>query len=113
LRAYGTLDEITRQLSQLRTVEVLLTRAEDIDRASEMVRGHIEPGAEVTASPAELAVRFRTARAEEELAGLLAALVGAGLGVTQFREVQTDLEEAFMTVAMAGEPGPDAPREQR
>ena len=29
---------------------------------------------------------------------LLAALVAAGLGVTQFREVQTDLEEAFMTV---------------
>ena len=30
---------------------------------------------------------------------LLAALVMAGIVVTQFREVQTDLEEAFMTVA--------------
>ena len=30
---------------------------------------------------------------------LLAALVNAGVGVTQFREVQTDLEEAFMIVA--------------
>jgi ABC-2 type transport system ATP-binding protein len=113
LRAYGTLDEITRQLSQLRTMEVLLTSAESIDRVVDLVRSHVEPGAEVSASPAELAVRFRTAKAEEELAGLLAALVGAGLGVTQFREVQTDLEEAFMTVAMAGEPDADKRREKR
>jgi ABC-2 type transport system ATP-binding protein len=112
LRAYGTLDEITRQLSQLRTMEVLLTSAEAIDRVAALVRSHVEPGADVSASPAELAVRFRTAKAEEELAGLLAALVGAGLGVTQFREVQTDLEEAFMTVAMAGEASPDKRREK-
>jgi hypothetical protein len=33
--------------------------------------------------------------------------VSAGLGVTQFREVQTDLEEAFMTVARStGERAP-------
>ena len=31
LRAFGTLEEITRQLSQLRPMEVLLTRAEQID----------------------------------------------------------------------------------
>ena len=112
LRAYGTLDEITRQLSQLRTMEVLLTSADRIDRIVELVRSQVEPGADVSASPAELAVRFRTAKVEEELAGLLATLVGAGLGVTQFREVQTDLEEAFMTVAMAGEPGADKRQEE-
>jgi len=105
LRALGTLDEIARQLSQLRTVEVLLTRADGLDRAAEVVRRHAEPGAEVTTSPAELAVRFRTARSEEELAGLLTDLVRAGLEVTQFREVQSDLEEAFMTVATGAEPG--------
>ena len=69
----------------------------------EVVRTHLEPGAEVTASQAEAVVRFRTAKSEEDLAGLLAALVGAGLGVAQFREVQTDLEEAFMTVARSTE----------
>jgi len=53
----------------------------------------------VSESPAEFAVRFRTARAEDELAALLAALVAAGVGVAQFREVQTDLEDAFMTVS--------------
>jgi ABC-2 type transport system ATP-binding protein len=48
-------------------------------------------------------VRFRTARREEELAELLAALVGADMGVEQFREVQTDLEEAYLTVAQETE----------
>jgi ABC-2 type transport system ATP-binding protein len=99
LRAYGTLSEIARQLSPLRTMEVLLARSDDVDRAADLVRRQLEPGAEVTPSAAEFAVRFRTAKEEEELAGLLSALVSAGIAVTQFREVQTDLEEAFMTVA--------------
>ncbi len=103
LRAFGTLAEITGQLSQSRPMEVLLTRADHIDAVVEVVRKQLEPGAEITTSPAEAVVRFRTARSEEELAGLLAALVGAGLGVAQFREVQTDLEEAFMTVARSDE----------
>jgi ABC-2 type transport system ATP-binding protein len=103
LRAFGTLADIGRQLSQSRPMEVLLTRADQIDPVVEVVRKHLEEGAEVTASPAEAVVRFRTAKSEEDLAGLLAALVGAGLGVAQFREVQTDLEEAFMTVARTAE----------
>jgi ABC-2 type transport system ATP-binding protein len=106
LRALGTLDEITRQLHPLRPFEVLLTDADPLDRVVEVVRENLEPDAEVEASPAEAAVRFRTARGEEELAALLAALAAAGLGITQFREVQSDLEEAFMTVARA-----DADRE--
>src|ERR1043166_3393594 len=48
LRAYGTLEEITRQLSQLRPMEVLLTNAEQMNRAVEVVRRHVEPGAEIT-----------------------------------------------------------------
>jgi ABC-2 type transport system ATP-binding protein len=103
LRAYGTLAEIGRQLSQQRTMEVLLTRADAIERVAEVVRRHVEPGMEVTGSPAESAVRFRTAKGEEQMAGLLAELTAAGVGVAQFREVQTDLEEAFMTVAREGE----------
>jgi ABC-2 type transport system ATP-binding protein len=103
LRAFGTLDEITRQLSQLRPMEVLLMRAEQIDRAAEIIRQHIEPGAEISTSAAEMTVRFRTAKSEEELARLLAALVAAELEVTQFREVQTDLEEAFMIAARTEE----------
>src|SRR5439155_18017043 len=103
LRALGTLEEITRQLNPLRPMEILLTRAEQMDRVAAIVRQHTEPGAEIRCLEAEAVVWFRTARREEELAGLLAALVGAGLGIAQFREVQTDLEEAFMTVARSEE----------
>jgi ABC-2 type transport system ATP-binding protein len=103
LRAFGTLDEITRQLRQLRPMEILLVRAEDLDRAVQMVRQNIEPDAEISSSPTEATVLFRTAKPEEELAGLLMALVTAGIGVAQYREVQTDLEEAFMIVARSDE----------
>jgi ABC-2 type transport system ATP-binding protein len=112
LRACGTLEEISRQLRQLRPMEVQLVRADDIDKAVALVREHIEPGAEITSSPVEAEVLFRTARREEELAGLLKALIAAGVEVAQFREVQTDLEEAFMTLARAGknaESDADAP----
>jgi ABC-2 type transport system ATP-binding protein len=84
-------------------MEVLLATAEQMDRVVEVVRRHIEPDAEITRSAAEAVVRFQTALRETELAGLLAALVAAGVGVTQFREVQTDLEEAFMTVARSAD----------
>jgi ABC-2 type transport system ATP-binding protein len=105
LRALGTLDEIARRLRQLRPMEVQLAHAGQIDRVVEVVRQHVEPGAEITSSVTEAVVRFQTVKREEELVGLLAALVAAGLEVTQFREVQTDLEEAFMTVARSdGEP---------
>ena len=99
LRAFGTQEEVTRQLSPLRAMEVLLTDANRISQVVEVVRQHLEEGAEVHSSPAEAVVRFRTARREEELAKLLAALISSGMEVAQFREVQTDLEEAFLTVA--------------
>jgi ABC-2 type transport system ATP-binding protein len=101
LRAVGTLAEISRQLRPMRPMEVFLAQADGVDRVVALLRNHIEPGAEITASYAEAVVRFRTARREEELTGLLEALTAAHVGVTQFREVQTDLEEAFMTLARA------------
>jgi ABC-2 type transport system ATP-binding protein len=101
LRAFGTLTEVTRQLSPLQEMEVELTRPEAIERVKALVQQYVEPGAEIHSSAAESVVRFRTARSEEELAGLLAALVRDDLGVAQFREVQSDLEEAFLNVARA------------
>jgi len=103
LRAYGTLEEITRQLQQLRPMEVLLADAGQIDRAEAIIRSHIESNAEIRSSSAEAVVWFRTAKREQELAGLLTALVAANVVVAQFREVQTDLEEAFMTLARTEE----------
>jgi ABC-2 type transport system ATP-binding protein len=107
LRAYGTLDEITRSIRQVRTIEVLLTRADQIDLATRVIRAGVEPGMEVTSSPAESTVRFQTGKREEELAGVLTALVAAPVAITQFREVQTDLEDAFMTVARQAEDDAD------
>ena len=54
-------------------MEVLLAHAEQVDRAAEIVRRHLEPGAEVNPLPAEATVLFRTAKREEDLTGLLSA----------------------------------------
>ena len=99
LRAFGTVQEIGRQVSQQRTIELNLVSAEQVAAAAAIVRQSIEASAEVTEVPAEATVRFRTATREEELGNLLARLVQGGMRVTQFREVQTDLEEAFMSFA--------------
>jgi len=40
-----------------------------------------------------------TARSEDELAGMLKVLVSENIEVAQFREVASDLEDAFLTVA--------------
>jgi ABC-2 type transport system ATP-binding protein len=64
---------------------------------------------EVSGSPAECTVRFQTGEREEELAGVLTALVSAPVVVAQFRQVQTDLEDAFLTVAKQAEDGVVAP----
>jgi len=103
LRALGTLDEIARQLSPQRTMEVILTRPEMLDPAADIVRRIVGAGEEVTTSPTESAVRVRTSKTDDVLAGLLGEIVSAGLRVTQYREVQTDLEEAFMTAARVGD----------
>ena len=81
-------------------MEALLTQVNALDTATAVIRNHLEADAEVTASPAEhMWSAFRTAKGDDELAELLTALIAAKVGVNQFREVQTDLEEAFMAVA--------------
>lgn len=99
LRAFGTVEEIGRMVSQQRTIEAQLVSAEQLSAAADVIRQAIEPGAELTESPEESAVRFRTALSESQLGDLLSELVRGGLRVTQFRELQTDLEEAFLSFA--------------
>jgi ABC-2 type transport system ATP-binding protein len=106
LRAFGTVDQISRQVSQRRTCEVHLTGAEHVARAAAIVRRAIESESEVTEATDEEVVRFRTAISEAELGNLLAELVRAGIPVSQFHEVQTDLEEAYMSFATAPQPQP-------
>jgi ABC-2 type transport system ATP-binding protein len=99
LRAFGTVDEIGRQVSQKRTIEAILNTAEQVPTAAGIIRQLIEQGAEIVEVPAEATVRFRTSHPESELKTIVARLVQGGIEITQFREVQTDLEEAFMSFA--------------
>lgn len=99
LRAYGTVEEIGRQVSHQRTVEIQLVDVSQVPQAAAIVRQTAEPQAQVVEALAESAVRFRTSFHEQELASVLTALIRAGVQVAQFREVQTDLEEAFLTFA--------------
>jgi len=98
LRAFGTLDEILHTVSERRIMEVQLTDAETVQHAADVIRNFEGPSAEVVPSHAEALVRFQTNRPDQELAGLLAELVQAGLGLSQFREVPTDLEDTFLSI---------------
>ena len=102
LRALGTVDQISRMVSQERTIEVQLANRDQLARGAEIALTHLEPGAAVAQVPAEGVIRFRTARPEAQLADLLAGLIQGGVKVSQFRELQTDLEEAFMSFANLG-----------
>ncbi len=106
LRAFGTLEEIMRKVSQQRTIEVQLTSAEHVARAEELIRKLVEPGEQVVVSAAESIVRFPTKKSEQELATLLASLVSANLGISQFRELQADLEDTFLSITQATETQP-------
>jgi len=103
LRAAGTVEEIGRMISQKRTIEVQLESADQIPAAISVIRRLVEPDSDVTGSEAEAMVRFSTIKSETELGDLLAELVQAGIRFSQFRELQTDLEDAFMTFARPGE----------
>ena len=103
LMAFGMLDDILRQLDQHRMMEVQLASTEAMEQAVTLLRESLQAGTEINTSLAESTIRFRTALDEAALSQVLAKLVQAGVLVTQFRELQTDLEDAFMTVTRRGE----------
>lgn len=105
LRAFGSLSSIMKRVSQERTVEVQLSAAHELESAAVIIEEfHHEKCA--TISETELIVRFRTQRRDEELGELLALLVRGGIHVTQFRELSTDLEDAFLSVTREDEAKP-------
>lgn len=111
LRAFGTLDEIMRDVQQRRTFEILLVSHDQVARVAETVRcwlreragEDVADPADVIGADAELMVRFCTHLNDRDVAPLLSHLVIQGETVVQFREVATDLEDAFLSVANAGE----------
>ncbi len=114
LRAAGTVDTIMRQIQQRRTFEVMLLEETALVPVAETLQawlgeneGDLAPkGNEITQSETERIVRFSTALTDEQLSPLLGRLIAGGETILQFREVTTDLEDAFLHVA--GESNQDA-----
>jgi len=100
LRAFGTLDQIMQAIRQRRTFEVQLVEGGKAEEVAAAVTTGLDESEQrsVVAHEAEAVVRFQTSRSDADLAELLGGLVRANLGVAQFREVPTDLEDAFLTV---------------
>ena len=103
LRAFGTLQEVTRELSQMRTMEIQFLSVHGLTQIGDKIRKMLEPTAEVKVSEAELIIRCRTSATDETMAGVLRQLIMDGDKVAQFREVAADLEEAFITASRAAE----------
>jgi ABC-2 type transport system ATP-binding protein len=99
LRAFGTVDEVMSSLCPQRNYEIQLTSASHVAQAEKVLGQLLLDSEPLTSSPAELTLRFPTVRTEPELAELLNQLVAAKLPVTQFRELTSDLEDAFLSVA--------------
>lgn len=99
LRAFGSVDEVMGKLCPQRNFEVQLASAEHIPQAQKLLSDALLDSEPLTASPAELTLRFPTVRTESELAELLQKLIAAKLPITQFRELTSDLEDAFLSVA--------------
>ncbi len=107
LRAFGTVDSIMKDIQQRRTFEIQLLNRERVADATVSVQDWLDrqasrekggPG-KATGAEAEQMVRFNTSLADDEVAPLLAELIQQGQPVAQFREVATDLEDAFLHVA--------------
>ena len=113
LRAAGTVDTIMREIQQKRTFEIMLLQEEEVEPVCRQVQawlgkqtdpqsGESSVGESVVPAVAERMVRFSTALTDQELAPLLGELVQSGETILQFREVSTDLEDAFLYVANEG-----------
>jgi ABC-2 type transport system ATP-binding protein len=98
LRAFGPLDDVMRQLCPRRSYEVQLLQADQVSLAERALGDWLRPDEPLSVSHAERVLRFPTARGEDQLAELLEQLVQQKIEVAQFREVATDLEDAFLTV---------------
>lgn len=103
LRAVGTLQEVTRELSHRRTIEIQFLTSVGLSESAARVREFLESDAETTSSETESIIRCRTSASDEKMAELLRRMVTAGDSVSQFREVAGDLEEAFVSATRVAE----------
>ena len=69
-----------------------------------MLKEHVGDDEELTTSETEAVVRFYTSKSEDELAVILKRLIQDDIPVSQFRELQTDLEDTFLSITREKEP---------
>lgn len=98
LRAFGPLNQIMRQITQQRIIEVQLTTGSDVNSTVQTLKGVLGPSAEINPSQAESVIRFKSDEGDEGLSKVLVTLAQQGAPIVQFREVPLDLEDAFLTV---------------
>lgn len=99
LRAFGTVDQILQQLKQRRMFEAQFASEGSIESARQHIVQWLGADADVSAAPGERVVRFYTTFTDQQVGGLLERLVEARAGIQQFREIEADLEEAFMSIS--------------
>ena len=104
LRAFGTLDQIMRQVAQRRSFQVQFLSDGSLVRGAETINTMLEDdNADINLSSAEAVIRFTTTKKDAVLARLLRSLTEQDLGVAEFSEVQADLEDAFLSVTKEAE----------
>jgi ABC-2 type transport system ATP-binding protein len=103
LRAFGPLSEIMNEVSQLRQVEVQLGRSDQIEQTISMIQESLPNSEGIVGSEAEQMVRFQSSADDDQLGDLLTRLITNGVRVNQFRELQADLEDAFLSVTQQSE----------
>ena len=103
LRAFGSQEDVMSRLCPQRSYEVQLAQDESLPKAQAALSSFLDSSETIQTSEAERTLRFPTIRSESELANVLRQLVEAGVRVTQFREVTSDLEDAFLTVATSSD----------
>lgn len=113
LRAAGTLADIMKTVTQTRWIEIHLDKEEALPTAIPLVEPFALHADEITISQAESVLRFPTQSGESDWGKLLSNLVSAGIVVNQFREIQTDLEDAFLSVTEAADNGQETSRPSR
>ena len=99
LQAFGSLDDVMSRLCPQRSYEVQLATVEQLSKAEGILKQCLLAAEPVTVSQTECVLRFPTSRSEVELAEVLHRLVIGEVAVSQFREVASDLEDAFLSVA--------------
>jgi len=98
LRAFGTLEQIMQQVRRLRMMQVTLSDPDHVQKLANHLRGALDDDSEVTPSTTEAEVRFSTMADEQRLSEILTGAIKEGVAIAQFREVETDLEDAFLEV---------------